>query len=102
MGEILQDNEDFRVEMVQWKDRPAVKKQIKKTTPAHRAERLKNEVYAMGFLSDLAAKNPQARLYIPNLYEQGDSYLIREYIDADPLIQLEMTQELAAPRLDLL
>src|SRR5690348_8124386 len=56
----------------------------------------------MGFLSNLAAKNPQIILYIPKLYEAGESYFIREYIDADPVIDVGMEFNKAKPRLDKL
>src|SRR4051794_5862756 len=100
--QILQENEDFKVELTTWQGLQAVKKSIKPTTSAERAERLPNEIYGMHFMTDLAAKHQELNLYIPKLYESTDSYLIREYIDAKHIVEPEMASDEINNRLDKL
>jgi hypothetical protein len=99
---ILQENEDFKVELTMWHGRSAVRKSVQPTIAAGRAERLQNEAYAMGFLRDLAKNHPEANLFIPELYEITDNYLIREYIKAEPVSTPGMPPEKAEERLDKL
>jgi hypothetical protein len=102
MSDILQENEDFKVERIEWQGKPAIRKSVQPTIAPGRAERLKNEAYAMGFLSELAKNHPEANLFIPELYETGNGYLIREYIDAVPISAPEMAQDEIETRLDKL
>lgn len=78
---ILQDDEDFLVEVIDWRGRPAVKKSIKPSTQLERIKRLNNEVYGLEFFANLADNHPQIKLYVPSIYEQRDGVLVREYID---------------------
>lgn len=99
---ILHDDEDFLVEKIDWQGKPAVKKSVKPTTPPERAARLKNEAYGTEFLDDLALKHPETNLYIPKIFEATASYLIREYIDVEPVSSPGQTAEAARSRLDKL
>src|SRR5579872_5219500 len=82
---ILQDDEDFLVEVIEWRGEEAVKKSIKPTTRAERVRRLKNEAYGIEFFTDLVKKHPEIKLYVPKLYEAGDGYIISEYINQPAL-----------------
>jgi hypothetical protein len=99
---ILQENEDFKVELVEWQGKPAVRKSTQPTISPGRAERLQNEAYGMGFLNDLAQKHPETKLFIPHLYEITPTYLLREYIEAEPISVPGMPQDKVEHRLDLL
>jgi hypothetical protein len=102
MSKILQENEDFKVEHISWQGRPAVRKSVQPTIAPGRAERLQNEAYGMGFLSDLAQKHPEVNLYIPQLYEVTSNYLIKEYIEAQPIATPALPQDQVEQRLDML
>jgi hypothetical protein len=99
---ILQDDKDFLVEVIDWHGKEAVKKTPKSTTEPKRIERLKNEAYALGFLSDLTAKHKDLNLYVPKLYNFSDNCVTREYIDASPVVTPDMADYEAARRLDKL
>lgn len=101
-GTVLQDDEIFRVELVRRNDHLAVKKTAKATTPKTRLERMRNDVYGMEFFRDLAKKYPEFKLYVPILYEHGDDYYVREFIDTEPVVTESMTYDEAAPHLDQL
>jgi hypothetical protein len=101
-GRVLQDDKDFLVELIDWQGMPAVKKSAKPTTPPERCARLKNEAYGISFLSQLAAKHPETNLYIPRLFEAGETHLIREYIEAEPVSSSNRTFQETAGRLDKL
>lgn len=102
MTPVLQENTDFKVERVDWQGKPAVRKSVQPTISPGRAERLLNEAYGMGFLTDLAQKHPKVNLFIPKLYETGEGYLIREYIDAQPISAPDMPHTEIETRLDQL
>lgn len=99
---ILQENEDFKVELVDYNGAPAVRKSVQPTTPPERAVRLLNEAYGMGFLRELVSNHPEINLFIPKLYESAEDYLLREYIDAEPITSPEMPEQKAEERLDKL
>lgn len=80
-SKILQDDEDFLVEVVNWHGRPAARKSTTPTTEPRRLKQFKNEVYGLYFFADLADSRPDLGLYIPDLYEVGDGYIVTEYID---------------------
>ncbi|HZP55439.1 MAG TPA: HAD-IA family hydrolase [Candidatus Saccharimonadales bacterium] len=101
-GQILQENEDFKVTLVDWRGQPAVRKEIQPTIAPGRGERLQNEAYAMGFLTDLAAEHPEVNLFIPKLYEIKKDYLVREYVEAKPIVAPGMAQAEVEQRLDKL
>jgi hypothetical protein len=101
-SEVLQENEDFKVELINWRGRRAVRKSIQPTIAPGRAERLQNEAYGMAFLQDMAKKHPEINLFIPDLYKITDNYLVREYIEAEPISAPGMLQEKVEQRLDKL
>lgn len=99
---VLQENEDFKVELIDWYGKPAIHKSVQPTIAPGRAERLQNEAYGMGFLRDLAKNHPEVNLFIPELYEITDNYLIREYIEAKPISAPDMPRDRVGQRLDKL
>lgn len=82
---ILQDDRDFLVEIITWQAKQAVRKSLKPTTPAERAPRLVNEAYGLQFFAGFVRHYSKIQLYVPQLYENTPEYLIREYIDAEPV-----------------
>ncbi|MGA3150654.1 MAG: phosphotransferase [Candidatus Saccharimonadales bacterium] len=80
-GKILQDDEDFLVEVIDWQGRLAVRKSVKTTTRPERLERLKNEAYGLKYFTDLAAKHPEINVYVPILYEVKPEFIVTEYIE---------------------
>lgn len=99
---ILQENEDFKVQLIDWNGQPAIRKSVQPTIAPGRAERLQNEAYGMGFLRDLAKNHPEVNLFIPELYEITDNYLIREYIEAEPISAPGMPPDRVEQRLEKL
>jgi len=99
-AKILQDDRDFLVELIDWQGKPAVRKSIKPSTPAERAPRLLNEAYGLEFLADMLKRYPQVKLYVPALYESTAQYLIREYIDTEPVASREYDTEKSKKNLD--
>jgi hypothetical protein len=99
---ILQENEDFKVELVEWQGKPAVRKSVQLTIAPGRAERLQNEAYGIGFLQDLSKKHPEVNLYIPDLYEIADTYLVHEYVEGVPIASPESPRAEVEERLDML
>ncbi|MBX4190963.1 phosphotransferase [Candidatus Saccharibacteria bacterium] len=99
---ILQENEDFKVELINWQNRPYVLKSVQPTIAPGRAERLQNEAYGMGYLTTLANNFPEINLFIPKLIEISEKYLIREYIEAEPISSPEMPREKVEERLNKL
>ncbi|MGH7157047.1 MAG: phosphotransferase [Candidatus Saccharimonadales bacterium] len=97
---VLQDDEDFLVELVDFNGLPAVKKSIKPTTAAERAWRLQNEAYGMEFMAGLAQDHPKLQLYIPKLYDIDQTRMLREYIDVGPVISPDMPGEQGLKNLD--
>jgi len=102
VGRILQDDKDFLVEVIDWQGRLAVRKTPKPTTLPHRIERLQNEAYGLKFLAELVKKHSNLNLYVPELYEASKNSVVREYVDAEPLVKAEMELDLANERLDKL
>jgi hypothetical protein len=100
--QVLQENTDFKVELIDWRGRRAVRKSVQPTISPGRAERLQNEAYGMSFLTELAKNQPQVNLFIPELYEITDQYLIREYIEAQPISDPKMPLDEIEARLDKL
>ncbi|MBI4034434.1 hypothetical protein HY380_00885 [Candidatus Saccharibacteria bacterium] len=98
VGKVLQDDQNFHLEIVDWQGKLAVKKTAKATTPASRVERMLNDVDGMRFFSEMADKRPEFRLYVPAIYEEGDRYYIREYIDCPVVADAGMSFAEAAPR----
>lgn len=82
---VLQDDEDFLVEVIDWHGQLAVKKSIKSSTRPERVERLKNEAYGLRFFAKLANSHPNLMVYIPHLYEADDGYIVTEYITDPPV-----------------
>jgi hypothetical protein len=101
-SEVLQENEDFKVELVEWHGRPAVRKSVQPTIAAGRTERLQNEAYGMGFLRELSKNHPEVNLFIPELYEITPTYLLREYIEGEPISAPGMPADKVESRLDKL
>jgi hypothetical protein len=99
---ILQENEDFKVELIDLRGRPTVRKSLQPTTPPERAVRLQNEAYGMRFLAGLASDHPGTMLRIPELYEATNDYILREYIDAEPISSPQMSPKTITERLDKL
>jgi hypothetical protein len=95
---IIQD-EMFRLELLDWQGTPAVKKSAKPTTAETRAVRMKNDVYGMRFFMGLANDNPSLGLYIPQVYESGEGFYIREFVSDPPVTTEAMSAAEAAPRL---
>ena len=101
-GTILQDDDNFRLEKIDWQGRLAIKKSAKETTPPSRAARIKNDVDGMRFFARLAVNNPELGIYIPKVYASGPNFYIREYIESDPLLKKTTTFDEARGRLDKL
>jgi len=99
-GTVLQDDKNFCLEIVDWNGQLAVKKSAKENTPQTRVDRLKNDIYGMQFFAELAQDHPQLKLYVPKVYETGDSYYVREYISDGPVVTENMSREEAGNRLD--
>jgi len=97
---VLQDDDNFLVEYIDWQGQPAVKKTAKETAPETRATRLKNDVYGREYFTDLAQKHPDIGVYVPKVYESGDGYYVSEFISSEPVVNEHMSLEEAAPRLD--
>jgi len=75
----------FRLEIIEWHGRQALKKSAKPSTPQTRVERLKNDVYGMEFFAKLSRKFPKLMLAAPAVFDSGDGYYIREFI-TDPCV----------------
>jgi hypothetical protein len=101
-SKVLQENEDFKVELIEWQGKPATRKTVQPTIAPGRAERLQNEAYGMHFLTNLAKNHPEVNLFIPQLYEVTKDYLIREYVEAEPICLPQMPRDKAEHRLDKL
>jgi hypothetical protein len=82
---ILQDDEDFLVEIIDYNGQPAVKKTPAPTAQPERILRLQNEAHGLRFFTGLAAKHPDLNLYVPKLFESSEAILIREYIGGPPV-----------------
>lgn len=101
-GEVLQDDENFRVEVIDWDGRSAIKKTAQPTMPKKRLERVHIDIVGMDFFRDIADKHPDFDLYIPKVYEHGDNYYIREYIDCPVVADRTMAYSEAAPPVEKL
>jgi len=99
---ILQDNEIFKVEIIDWQGKKAVKKTAKTTAPESRVARLKNDVYGMEFFADLAKKHPHFGLCVPEVYELAENYYTREYIEDQPIVRESTPPVDAKPELEKL
>ncbi|MGH7157040.1 MAG: hypothetical protein ACREGG_02950 [Candidatus Saccharimonadales bacterium] len=99
---VLQDDENFLVELISWQDKPAIRKTAKFTTPKTRADRLQNDVLGMQFFAGLVHKNPNLDLHIPKVYESTTDFYIREYIDSPQFLEESASLEQAKDKLDKL
>jgi len=101
-GEVLQDDENFRLEKIDWHGKPAIKKSVKDTTPPSRTVRIQNDVLGMKFFAGLSAANPKLEIYVPEVYSLNSGFYVREYIESEPLLEKTATLDEAKPRLDKL
>ena len=99
VGRVLQDDENFRVELIDWQGSAAVKKSAKPTAPKTRADRLKNDVLGMRFFTDLT-KAYSLNLYVPRVYESQTDFYVREYIAGEHFLSETASSEEAKPKLD--
>ena len=102
IGEVLQDDRNFRLEKIDWHGKPAIKKSTKDTTPRSRVERIQNDVRGMKFFAKLAAANPKLEIYVPEVYDSGPNFYIREYIESEPLLEKSAGIDEAKARLEIL
>lgn len=102
VGKILQDDENFLVEVIDWQGKPAIKKTAKPSMPPKRLERVQFDVIGMEFFHDIAAKHPDFDLYMPEVYEHGSNYYIREFVDCTVVTDQAMSYGEAAPRVEKL
>jgi len=102
MNNILQDDQNFLVEAIDWQGKRAVKKTAKPTASASRVSRLKNDVLGMHFFAELTKKHPNLQLHVPEVYDFGPSFYIREYIEGQPIIDKSDSLEEAKPKMDKL
>jgi hypothetical protein len=100
--EILQDDVNFRLEVIDWNGQKAVKKTAKPTAPKSRVERIKNDIYGMRFFAEMEDKFPHLKLSAPKVYEEGSLHYIREFIEDDPVAQEDAESEQASARLERL
>lgn len=99
---VLQNDENFLVELVDWHGRPAIRKTAKVTAAKTRADRLENDVLGMRFFAELTDKNPNLGMHTLEVYESTPSFYIREYIDSPQLLSESETLEEAKDKLDKL
>lgn len=97
--EVLQDDENYRVERVDWQGKDALRKEVKNTLSDERRKAFQNEMVGMRTFRTLAAKHPEWRLVVPGVFEEGDDYVVREFIEGAELLSPETTREEARPRL---
>lgn len=97
---VLQDDLNFRLEVIDWQGRSAIKKSAKDTTPKTRLDRIKNDIYGMRFFTEMAQVYPNLKLYVPKIYEADDNYYIREYISDQPVVDQHTDVNTAKQRLD--
>lgn len=100
--QVLQNDENFLVELVSWQGKPAIKKTANTTASKTRADRLQNDVLGMEFFAGLMHENPKLDLHIPEVYESTPNFYIREYIDSPQLLSESATLEQAKDKLDKL
>jgi hypothetical protein len=96
---IIQDDVNFKLEIVDWQGQPAVKKSIKPTTPQTRADRIKNDVYGMQFFEQMLHKNQNLPLHVPRIYDFGEGYYVREYVADQSVVEEGMDIAEAGDRL---
>ncbi len=100
MGRVLQDDENFLVELVNWRGSPAVRKSAKPSAPKTRADRLKNDVLGMRFFAELAKNHQNLELYAPKVYEFEENFYIREYIESEQFLDEAASFDEAKGKLD--
>lgn len=97
---VLQDDENFLVELVEWKGAPAIRKKAKPTTPKTRTDRLKNDVLGMEFFTPLVKNHQNLELYVPKVYESDENSYTREYIETERFLEEASSFDEAKSRLD--
>lgn len=101
-GRILEDDNNFLVELSDWQGTLAVKKTAKPTAPQTRIDRLQIDVLGMRFFGDLPQKHPDVQLYVPKVYDSGKGFYVREFIQENRLLEENATYDEAKARLDTL
>jgi len=97
--EILQDDENYRVEHLDWRGKDALYKGIKDTLSDERRKAFQNEIVGMQTFRTLAVKHPEWQLVVPEVFEEGDDYVVRDFIEGEELLSPETTREEAKARL---
>jgi hypothetical protein len=92
---------DFDVELIDdYGGLLAVKKTVRARTSRENMQKIHNEVYGMDYFAQLAWKHPELNLQAPRVFEYGDDFYIRNYVEGQPVVEPEMSLEEAAPRLE--
>lgn len=99
---ILQDDNNFLVELIEWQGVLAVRKTAKPTAPRTRIDRLQNDVLGMRFFGGLQKEHPEMKLYAPNVYDSGEGFYIREFIEENCLLDEKASLDDAKERLETL
>lgn len=102
MEKVLQDDENFLVELIDFNGKPAIKKTAKNTASKTRADRLQNDVLGMQFFAGLMHQNPNIDMHVLKVYESTPDFYIREYIDNQQLLSESAGLEQAKDKLDKL
>ena len=82
----IQDGTNFKVELVEWVGSPAIRKTLNPNAESRRAVTFKNELLGMEVFDKLAQTYPEWGMRVPKVYEKGEGWMIREFIDGNQLI----------------
>lgn len=83
---ILQDDENYLVEQVSDNGVLLVRKSLKETTNERRRATFLNEIQGTKRFWELANAHPDWGLSIPRTIAQGDTWVVREFIDGNELM----------------
>lgn len=86
--EVLQDDENFLVEKIIYKNNKAVRKTLKDSTPKRRRETFKNDAVGIMQFKNLSQTIPNLNFRVPNIYQTTDSCLVSEYFEGKTLLDI--------------
>ncbi|HEX6462406.1 MAG TPA: phosphotransferase [Candidatus Saccharimonadales bacterium] len=99
---ILQNDEHFRVEVIDWHGVKAIRKSLQSTTNERRRLTFQNEIVGTAKFYEIAEAHQSWGLKVPSIFESGDSWMIREYLEGEPLCDETTTIEQAHQGLERL
>jgi len=97
MEKLLQNDENFRVELIDWHGQHAVRKNLQPSTNERRQKTFQNEITGTELFSEIVYAHPDWHVKVPRTFEKGEGWVIREYLEGETLCTEESRLEQAAP-----